>query len=196
MSDPAVPTVAGVCGSLRDRSYTRIALELALEEAEEVGAKTDLIDLRELELDVFDPDVEEYQAETDLMNRLRGADAIILATPMYHGSYSSAIKNAIDHCGFDEFEHKTIGLLGVSGGSFPINALEHLRSVCRALDAWVLPYQAAVPNSHENFDQDTLTDEDLRARVTALGDRIVRFSIIQEIDPASFESLENIGGDR
>ena len=32
------------------------------------------------------------------------AVAVVLGTPMYHGSYASALKTALDYCGFDEFK--------------------------------------------------------------------------------------------
>ena len=38
--------VAGICGSIRQGSYTRMALALALSGAEEAGAQTKLIDPR------------------------------------------------------------------------------------------------------------------------------------------------------
>ena len=53
------PHVVGIAGSLRDGSYTRIGIERALAEAEERGASTDLIDLRNLDLPVFDADARE-----------------------------------------------------------------------------------------------------------------------------------------
>jgi NAD(P)H-dependent FMN reductase len=40
----------------------------------------------------------------------------IAGTPLYHGSYSGVLKNAIDPMGFHEFEDKMVGLVGVSGG--------------------------------------------------------------------------------
>jgi NAD(P)H-dependent FMN reductase len=98
----------------------------------------------------------------------------------------------MDYCGFDEFEHKTVGLLTVSGGSFPITALEHLRSVCRALDAWVIPHQAAVPNASSRIEDGAFVDDDLETRVRTLGEEAVRFANI-EAAPASFESGENVG---
>ena len=42
--------VVGICGSLRKQSYTRMALKVALRGAEEAGAETRLIDLREYQL--------------------------------------------------------------------------------------------------------------------------------------------------
>lgn len=193
-------TVAGICGSLRDQSTSRVALELALAATEDRGADTDLVDLRDLDLPVYDADADDAGDSMELRARLERADAIILATPMYHGSYSAPLKNALDYCGFDEFENKTVGLLAVAGGSFPITALDHLRSVLRALDAWVLPYQAAVPNASRHIDLDSdgngsFTDDDLASRVSTLGTRVVQYANI-EPDPMTFEGAQNEGADR
>ena len=113
-------------------------------------------------------------------------------TPVYHGSYSSPLKLALDYCGFDEFEDTTVGLLAVAGGGFPVTALDHLRSVCRAVNAWVLPHQAAIPRARNNFEDGRLVDDDIAARVDTLGERAVEFAHI-EPDPPCPESLENIG---
>ncbi|WP_232685992.1 NADPH-dependent FMN reductase [Halobacterium zhouii] len=186
--------VVGICGSLRDASVSRIALRRALDEAESRGATTDLLDLRELDLPIFDPDSDDPPDAVDLQTRVQKADTVVLATPMYHGSYASPLKTALDYCGFDEFEGKTVGLLAVSGGSFPITALDHLRAVMRALDAWVLPYQAAIPNASSHVSNGEITDEKLEDRVATLGERVVQYANI-EPDPHTFESEQNEGGD-
>lgn len=188
------PAVVALCGSLRDESYTRIASRHALEGAVTVGAETELVDLRAFELPVFDADNKDAGDAPVLRTKLRKADSVVLASPMYHGSFSAPLKNALDYSGFDEFEDKTVGLLGVSGGSFPITTLEHLRSVCRSLDAWVIPYQAAVPNSHSQFEDGEFANSDIADRVRTLGKRAVQYASI-EPDPASFESEENVGAD-
>jgi NAD(P)H-dependent FMN reductase len=185
--------VAALCGSLREESHTRAALDHALRAAGGAGASTDLIDLRELELPVFDADDRDAGDAAELAARVQTADSVLLGTPMYHGSYSAPLKNALDYCGFDEFENTTVGLLAVAGGRFPVTALDHLRSVCRALDAWVLPYQAAVPDAGDAFGADGFADDNLADRVGTLGERAVRYENI-EPDPRSFESGENVGG--
>lgn len=186
------PHVVAIAGSLRENSYTRVAVERALREADTAGASTDLIDLRELELPVFDADAREAGDAPELTRRIRRADSILLGTPVYHGSYSAPLKNALDYCGFDEFEKKTVGLLAVAGGSFPITALDHLRSVCRALDCWVIPHQAAVPRASSAIEDGEFVDGDLEMRVAALGEDAVQYANI-EPEPASFESEENVG---
>ncbi|MFB6293705.1 MAG: NADPH-dependent FMN reductase [Halonotius sp.] len=191
MSDPHIVALAG---SLRDESFTRVATSHALEGAAAAGATTELLDLREFDLPPLDPDLDGQGDSDDLVARVDAADAVILGSPMYHGSYSGVLKNALDYCGFDEFEGKTVGLLAVSGGSFPVTALEHLRSVCRALNAWVVPHQAAVPNSYSAFEDGAFVDDDTADRVATLGERVVRYADI-EADPTTFESDQNEGAD-
>jgi len=186
------PHVVAIVGSKRDASYTRTALAYALAEAERCGAGTELLDLREYDLPVFDADEDDAGDAERLRERVGAADALLLGTPMYHGSYSSTLKTALDYCGFDEFEDQTVGLLAVAGGQFPLLALEHLRTVCRALDAWVLPYRAAIPRASKQFEDGEFVDEGLADRVAVLGRRIVEYADI-EPDPACFESDQNVG---
>ncbi len=186
--------VGALCGSLRDGSYTRIALERALSAAEQAGGTTELIDLREYELPIFDADrdrVDAGDADT-LAARVRAADTILLGSPMYHGSFASPLKTALDYCGFDEFEDKTVGLLAVSGGAFPVTALDHMRAVCRALNAWVIPHEAAIPNASAAIEDGAFVDPNLEKRVAILGRRAVQYATI-EPDPDSFESDQNVG---
>ncbi|MFB6281861.1 MAG: NADPH-dependent FMN reductase [Haloferacaceae archaeon] len=196
-----MPTVVAVSGSLRDESYTRTGLRYALAGAAGAGADVELLDLRTYDLPPLDPDRDEQGDSGPFTAAVRSADTVLLGTPMYHGSCSGVLKNALDHCGFDEFENTTVGLLAVAGGSFPVTALEHLRSVCRALNAWVLPHQAALPQVRAAFEPATVetaagtverafVDEDLEARVRKLGRRGVEYATI-EPDPATFESGQN-----
>ncbi|MFC4542184.1 NADPH-dependent FMN reductase [Halosolutus amylolyticus] len=188
--------VVAISGSLRDASYTRRALERVLTAADRAGASTELLDLREFELPLFDADVDRADAGDAevLARRVREADAIVLGTPMYHGSYSSPLKSALDYCGFDEFEDKTVGLLAVSGGAFPVTALDHMRSVCRALNAWVIPHEAAIPNGSAAFEDAEFVDPKLEERVATLGRRAVQYATI-EPDPGSFEGDQNVGAE-
>ncbi|AKH97888.1 NADPH-dependent FMN reductase [Halanaeroarchaeum sulfurireducens] len=186
------PHVAALVGSLRDESISRIALRETLATAASRGADTDLVDLRKLDLPVFDPDDENAGDADVVRRRLQAADAIVLGTPVYHGSYASPLKVAIDYSGFDEFENTTVGLLAVAGGSFPISALDHLRSVMRSLDAWVLPHQVAIPNASEVVEAGSIADDEVATRIETLGDQLVQYATI-EPDPVSFEGEHNAG---
>ena len=113
--------VAGICGSIRKGSYTRMALALALRGAEEAGVQTELIDPRDYRMIFCDGKDDESGYPKDIFKLrgvLRQAQGIILATPEYHSGYSGVLKNALDMMGFEEFEGKMLGLIGVSGGGW------------------------------------------------------------------------------
>ncbi|AZQ14435.1 NADPH-dependent FMN reductase [Halorubrum sp. PV6] len=192
MSDS--PHVVGIAGSLRDESYTRLGVGRALDGVRRAGGTAELIDLRAYDLPTYDADADEAGDAGEFKRLVREADAVLLGTPVYHGSYSSALKAALDYCGFEEFEDETVGLLAVAGGGFPVTALEHLRSVCRALNAWVIPHQVAVPRAHAQFEAGDVVDDALDDRVLTLGRRAVQYADI-EPDPDSFESGQNVGAE-
>lgn len=168
--------IVALCGSQRDGSYTRHALERALAAARACGATTDLVDLSALSLPLFDPDDGDAGDAAELRRRVGDADAILLGSPMYHGSYSSVLKTAVDYCGFDEFEGVTVGLLVVAGGGFPTPVLAHLRAVARELDAWVVPREVAIPNASAAFEGGELVDDALDERVATLGRQLVDYA--------------------
>ncbi|WP_248517892.1 NADPH-dependent FMN reductase [Salinarchaeum laminariae] len=188
------PHVVAIPGSLREGSYTRVATRRALDGVERAGGTTELIDLREYDLPIFDADHDEAGDAIDLADRVRAADAVLLGTPMYHGSFASPLKTALDYCGFDEFEDETVGLLAVSGGGFPTPALEHLRSVCRALNAWVIPHQVAIPRARNAIEDGDILDDSLDERTLVLGRRAVQYADI-EPGPDSFEGGQNVGAE-
>ena len=82
--------------------------------------------------------------------------------------------------------------MAVSGGSFPLTTLEHLRSVCRALNAWVIPHQAAIPNGRTAFTDGVFVDEKTASRVDTLGHRLVQYADI-EPELSTFEGGQNQG---
>lgn len=148
--------VAGICGSIRPGSYTRMAVRIALRGAEEAGAQTLLIDLQDYDLVFCDGKVDESIYPEDVFRLRRDvgrAQGIILGTPEYHGGVSGVLKNALDLMGFEEFRGKMVGLVGVSGGALgAVHALDSLRTIGRALHSWVVPEQASIPQAWKAFD--------------------------------------------
>jgi NAD(P)H-dependent FMN reductase len=181
--------VVGVCGSLRPGSYTRLALRTALRGAAELGAETDLIDLGAHEL-VFCTGAKDEPSYPEgvrrLRQRLQSSQGIILGTPVYHGSFSGVLKNALDLTGFPEFEGKMVGLVGVSGGrTGAIHALDGLRVIGRVLHAWVIPEQVSIPQAWKAFDAaGNLVDPELEGRLLEVGRQVARFSYLHTSDHA------------
>ncbi|TFB09273.1 NAD(P)H-dependent oxidoreductase, partial [Candidatus Marinimicrobia bacterium MT.SAG.3] len=100
-----------------------------------------------------------------------------------HGGYSGVLKNALDLMGFNEFQGKMIGLLGVAGGSMgAANSLNSLQTVGRTLRAWVVPFQVSIASAFEEFDKEgNLKNRVLEQRVKQLGEKVTRFAYLHKI---------------
>jgi len=181
--------IVAICGSLRPGSYTRMALQVALRGARETGAEATLIDLREYQLIFCDGKENESgypKGVFRLRDEVKRAHGVILGTPEYHGGVSGVLKNALDLMGFEELEGKMIGLVGVSGGAFgSVHALSHLRTIGRALHAWVIPEQVAISEAWKAFDKEgNPTSLELEKRLLELGRQVARFSYLHTSEKA------------
>lgn len=182
-------TVIGLPGSLRTTSYTRMAVSIALQGAAELGVKTRLLDLREYHLVLSNGNEDESaypEGVFKLREEFKAAHGIILGTPEYHGGYSGVLKNAIDLMGFQQFEAKIIGLVGVGGGSLgALNALNGLRVVGRSLHAWVVPEQVSVPQAWQQFTKEgRIKDPQLELRLKDVGRQVARFAFLHTSEKA------------
>ncbi|MFY4811248.1 NADPH-dependent FMN reductase [Haloarcula sp. AONF1] len=173
-----LPHVLGISGSLRDDSGTRIAVQHTLDTAAGAGATTEHIDLREWDLPLFDPDTSAAESGDgpELAARVREADAMVLGTPVYHGTIASPLKTALDYCGIDDVEGTTVGILAVAGGGFPTPTLQHLRAAVLELKGWPLPQDVAIPDSWAAFEDDSIADGEIAERVENLGATVVAYA--------------------
>ena len=195
--------VVAISGSLRSASYTSQALRIALEGAAEIASETKLLDLRDYQLEfACEDETSSSPGLARLKTEVQQAQGILLGTPEYHGSFSGVLKNALDLMGFDEFEGKMIGLIGVSAGrTGAFDALTALRNVGRALHAWVVPEQVSIPDAARAFDErGHLKDPGLEKRLRHVGSRVAEFARLHEYGRArefvdSWEAaMENAGG--
>jgi NAD(P)H-dependent FMN reductase len=165
-------TVVAINGSRREGSYTKLAVELALDAAAEGGADVELIDLGAVDIPLYHPGHEPGTEVTDLMDQVREAEGVIVGSPVYHGSYSSAFKSFHDYCGFDEYEDTAVGLVASAGGGSYGSTLDHLRATIRGVHGWVVPNQVGIRGARNHFENGELTTESLTDRLADLG-RIV-----------------------
>jgi len=168
--------VVAVCGSRRDGSRTKLALERALAAAAEAGADTDMIDLGAVDLPLYHPDLDAQGDSADLTRRVREADAVLIGSPVYRGSYSSTFKNFHDYCGSDEYEDTAVGLLVTAGGGSFGGALEHLRATVRNVHGVAIPHEVGIRGASGKFEDDRLTDPALGERVDRLGREVVDYA--------------------
>lgn len=84
--------------------------------------------------------------------RIFEANAFILVTPEYNGSYSPAMKNLLDH--FPKQHHKPFGIVTASpGGMGGIRGSQQLLQLIPALFGIASPYMLIVPAVDKKFDE-------------------------------------------
>jgi chromate reductase, NAD(P)H dehydrogenase (quinone) len=148
------PKVVIITGSVRPGNYTGKVVSLVVDEFKKhPGFGVKEINPAELNLPFPGTDSNSQGAKA-LQEDVKSATAVILATPEYHGSFSSVMKLVIENLGFPSvLAGKPVALLGVAAGSIgAIKSLEHLRGVCSHVGAVVLPLATSVANVQKVFD--------------------------------------------
>jgi len=142
------PFVVGIGGTTRPGSSTECALRAALRHAQELGAETRLFGGEALAaLPGYSPEQSERTAgQRDLVEAVRRADAVIFASPGYHGGVSGLVKNAIDlleDLRADErvyLDGMPVGCIVTAAGWQGCNTtLAAMRSIVHALRGWPTP---------------------------------------------------------
>jgi FMN reductase len=140
------PTIVGLGGSLASASKSRAALATALKGAAAAGADTRLLDLRELDLPMYNPDDDEPgEHAAELIESCYSADGLIWSSPLYQGTISGALKNALDWLHLlgrrdpPYLHDKVIGLISAAGGTQGLQAINTMEFAVRALRGWAVP---------------------------------------------------------
>ncbi|NUP13434.1 MAG: NAD(P)H-dependent oxidoreductase [Polyangiaceae bacterium] len=175
-------TVVGFGGTLNPTSTTLVALRRVLSAASELGARTELIDAGTLSLPMYDwgaPSTPEVERFADAFH---AADALVWASPLYHGTISGLFKNAIDWLEIladrspPYLSDKPVGLIGIAGGAQSLQAITSMEQIVRSLRGWTVPLVVPINRASEVFDKmngglrDVRVDEQLHA----LGTELVR----------------------
>lgn len=156
--------IAIIIGSIRQGRQSQKIAHYLQHKLQANGSNIDLIDLAATPLPMLEERVGKHPqlpAEVqELSHRLHAADAVIMVTPEYHGSFSGVLKNALDYF-YSEFSKKAIGIVTVSAGKFGgINAATQLQQVILSLGAFPLPTKLLVPEVYGAFNEaQELTNE-------------------------------------
>lgn len=159
-----------ISGSPRINSVTRrVALHLKNQINATTEHEADIIDMK----DWIVPPVQTVWTTIDkapiefqpLAKRIFDADAYILLTPEYNGSYSPALKNLLDH--FPKRHHKPFGLVTASPGAMGgMRASQQLLLLVPALFGITSPYMLITPSVDKKFnDNGELIDESFQNAV-------------------------------
>src|SRR5829696_6335853 len=145
-----------VSGSPRNNSNThRVALHLHKLLLDKTDHEVGILDVRAFPLPLLQKVFltakdapEEYK---QLAERMFAADAFIIVTPEYNGSYSPAMQNMFDH--FPKQHRKVFGLVTASPGALGgIRAAMQLQQFVMALFGVPSPYMLVTPHVEKKFD--------------------------------------------
>jgi FMN reductase len=174
--------IVGLGGSLAGNSKSRAALQTALDGAASAGAATQLLDIRHLELPMYNPDDQEpTQTAATLIESCHAADGLLWSSPLYQGTISGALKNALDwlhvlgHRDPPYLHDKVIGLISAAGGTQGLQAINTMEFAVRALRGWAVPYVVPVAAASRVFDgEGRIHDQAIELQLKKLGAEVVR----------------------
>jgi chromate reductase, NAD(P)H dehydrogenase (quinone) len=170
MSTSRAPRLLVISGSARQGSFNRQLADLAGRKARALGADTTDVDLRALDLPVYDEDWATAHGKPEGALKLRElfaqADGLLLACPEYNALPTPLLINAFDWLstvpalgdlpgGGAATAGKPVGLLAASPGALGgIRALPIVRTFLSTNFAMVVvPEQLALPHADQQLDE-------------------------------------------
>lgn len=135
-------------GSVGKESYTRTLLCCIEEHLRSIGHDTVLWDLGSKPLPIIVPEYHGNQKShpdknvREFVALVEEVDGFVFGSPLYHGSYTGVIKNALDTLPEKALAHKPVALVSHSGNARSCTTpCNQLRPVVRALAGYSIQLQ-------------------------------------------------------
>ena len=180
------PLVVGIGGTIGGPSSTERALRIALDAAEREGLATRMFGGADMaRLPLYDPRATARTLdEQAFVTAMRGASAVIIASPGYHGSISGVVKNALDLLEETARDPRPyladlpVGLIATAyGWQATGSTIAALRSIVHALRGWPTPFAAAINSQETKFDDDGgASDPAVVEQLCRVGQQVARFT--------------------
>ena len=176
-----------ICGSIGERSCTRAMLQYLQELLEEEGVTTRLWDLGEQPLPIavpryhYLPDENPSDTVNGFTEAVRTADGFVLGSPLYHGSFSGVLKNALDSLPPKAFASRPVALVSHSGNARSCVApCDSLRPVVRSLSGYSMRTQIGTTDDDYRRQDDTyrLVNRHVRSRAAEQAAELVRMAAL------------------
>ncbi|WP_447755430.1 NADPH-dependent FMN reductase [Sphingopyxis fribergensis] len=191
------PHIVGLGGNATPGGSAERLLRDALARCEAEGATTALFAGEAIDLPMYAPHRSERCAKAQsLMEALRTADGIIVASPAYHGTVSGVVKNALDYAqdlvadAQPYFDGRAVGLIAVAGGwQAAGSTLATLRSITHALRGWPTPMAVTANSSQPLFGPDGLVaDPGMETQLQIMAGQVMTFARMK----AAYEVAEPV----
>ena len=170
-----MPQVVLLQGSLNKESRTAILIQHAEEELNNGGLKTEVIDLRNIQMDFCDGrPLKEYHPEMQqAYQTLEAADAFIIGMPVYCYSVSGPLKNFIDITS-GAMENKIAGILSSAGGRQSYMATADLSNIL-AYESHVTTVQPIIYAHYEDYTDQTLASDRIKSKIKTLVSHLTQY---------------------
>jgi FMN reductase len=172
-------------GSSKPMAASERALRIAAQAATDAGAEVTFVTGRALLVPIYDTETSDRTPETiAIIDALRSADGVLIASPGYHGSFSGMVKNALDyaedlrHDDRPYLEDRAVGLIAVAHGwQTAVGTLNQRREVVHALRGWPAPLGVAINDSAGLIGADAdSTDPAVVRQLRTMGQQVVTFA--------------------
>lgn len=174
------PKILVLYGSLRERSFSRLAAEEASRLLRWYGCEVRMFNPSGLPLpddaDSNHPKVQE------LRELAQWSEGMLWVSPERHGSITSIMKAQIDWIplalgGVRPTQGKTLAVMQVSGGSQSFNTVNQLRILGRWMRMITIPNQSSIPKAFLGFNDDNRMDmSPLYLRLVDVCEELVKFT--------------------
>lgn len=164
------PRILLLYGSLRERSFSRLAVEEAGRLLAAMGAETRIFNPRGLPL--ADAEDASHTKVQELRELAQWAEGMVWCSPERHGAMTGVMKTQIDWIPLSmgavrPTQGKTLAVMQVCGGSQSFNVVNQLRVLGRWMRMLTIPNQSSIPKAFMEFDDNN------RMKPSAYYDRIV-----------------------
>ncbi|NTS78000.1 arsenical resistance protein ArsH [Catenovulum sp. SM1970] len=177
------PRVLMLYGSLRQRSYSRLAAEEAARVLRLMGAEVKFFDPKGLPL--FDHNESATHPKVaELRELVKWSEAQVWSSPEIHGNMSSVLKSQIDWIPLTEgsirpSQGKVLAVMQVTGGSQSFNAVNNMRVLGRWMRMLTIPNQSSVAKAYDEFEQDgSMKASSYRDRIVDVMEELMRFTYL------------------
>ena len=181
--------IVGLGGTTRIGSSSEAALRYSMGQLAEMGASTELIAGPLIDLPMYDPaDPHRSPSARRLVQSLRRADGVVIATPSYHGALSGVIKNALDYVedlredARPYFDGRAVGILITAHGAQALGTtLMGVRAIVHALRGWPTPFAATLNGQSRPFENGLPANEEVAGQLRTVAQQVYEFACAQQI---------------
>jgi len=176
------PRILLLYGSVRTRSFSRLASEEAARILHRLGAETRIFNPSGLPLPDDAPS--DHPKVQELRDLVTWSEGMVWCSPERHGAMTGIMKAQIDWIplamgAVRPTQGKTLAVMQVSGGSQSFNAVNQLRQLGRWMRLITIPNQSSVAKAFTEFDEnDRMKPSPYYDRIVDVMEELVKFTLL------------------